>query len=214
VTRIAPSIIAADAMRLREECLAVAAAGADMLHVDVMDGTFVPNITLGPWIHEGLRRAIGLPLDTHLMVEEPLRFLEDYRRAGADSLTVHVEACTHLHRTLRRIRELGARAGVAVNPGTSLSAVDAVLGDVDLVLVMSVNPGFAGQPFIESALDRVRTVADWRRASGLQFDIEVDGGVTAAHAGALRSAGADILVAGSSVFRSDHYAGAIAALRG
>ncbi len=184
-----------------------------MIHMDVMDGTFVPNITFGPWIHKAIADAVDVPLDTHLMVADPDRYLEDYRQAGAEWLTVHIEATIHVHRSLLRIRELGAKAGVALNPGTSLSVLEPLLPYLDQVLVMSVNPGFAGQAFIPEAVGRVETVAGWREQGGYNFVISVDGGVGPGNAAQLRSAGADFLVAGSSVYRQDDYAAAINALR-
>lgn len=214
MVRIAPSLIAADAARLADEVRNIAAAGADLLHMDVMDGTFVANITFGPWIHEGIRRATELELDTHLMVEEPIRYLEDYVKAGAACLTVHVEACKHIHGTLAAIRKLGVKAGVTLNPGTPLEAIEPVLEIADRVLVMSVNPGFAGQAFIPSAVGRVERLAAWRRERGLAYEIEVDGGVGPKNAATLIAAGADMLVAGSAVFGAPDRAAAIAAMRG
>ena len=214
MVRIAPSLIAADAARLADEVRDVAAAGADLLHMDVMDGAFVANITFGPWIHEGIRRVTDLELDTHLMVEEPIRYLDDYVKAGADGLTVHVEACRHVHGTLAAIRTLGVKAGISLNPGTPLAAIEPVLDIVDRVLVMSVNPGFAGQAFIPGAVDRVAQLAAWRAERDLPFEIEVDGGVGPGNAAALVAAGADMLVAGSAVFRAADRAATIAAMRG
>ena len=199
--RIAPSILSADFSRLGEEIAAVEAGGADWIHVDVMDGRFVPNITIGPVVTRGARRATELPLDVHLMIEEPDRYLEDFVEAGAAIVTVHQEACRHLHRTLARIRELGALAGVALNPATPVSAVAEVVGDLDLVVVMSVNPGFGGQSFIPASTRKVRRVRALLDGAGSDALVEVDGGVTADNARTLVEAGADVLVAGSAVYR-------------
>ena len=196
--RIAPSILAADFTRLGEQVTAVAAGGADLIHVDVMDGHFVPNITMGPLVASAVRRATAVPLDVHLMIADPDRYLDAFVTAGASILTVHAEAATHLHRTLTRIRELGARAGVALNPATPLSMVEDVLDEVDLVLIMSVNPGFGGQRFIPRSLERIATM---RQTLGTRaVDIEVDGGVDRSNARALVMAGATVLVAGVSIF--------------
>ena len=197
---IAPSILSADFGRLAEEVRAVEAAGADWIHVDVMDGRFVPNITIGPIVVEAVRRATRLPVDVHLMIVEPERYVDAFRRAGADSISVHVEASPHLHRTLQQIRSLGARAGVVLNPHTSEEAIRHVLGDLDLVLVMSVNPGFGGQSFIPSALPKLRALRAAATAAGLDLTLEVDGGVAPSTAGAVVAAGARVLVAGSAVF--------------
>jgi len=211
--KVAPSLIAADAARLADEVAAVETAGADLLHMDVMDGRFVPNITFGPWVHQAVHQASKLQLDTHLMIVEPDHYLEAFIDAGAATLTVQVEACLHLHRTLQQIRKLGARAGITLNPGTSLTTIEPVLADVDHVLVMGVNPGFAGQPFIPATIERTRCVDTWRRERKLDFTIGVDGGVGPGNAHALHAAGADILVAGSAVFKSNDYRTAIDALR-
>lgn len=213
MTKIAPSLIAADAACLAEEVRAVAAAGADLLHMDIMDGAFVPNITFGSWIHKAIHNVSTIPLDTHLMVADPDRYLDVFYDAGASYLTVHVEACTHIHRSLAKIRDLGAKAGLALNPGTPLEAAEPLLESLDLLLIMSVNPGFAGQAFIPQAINRVTRAAQWRKERGLNFVIEVDGGVGPANAKALRDAGADILVAGNSVYKTNDYAAAIASLR-
>jgi ribulose-phosphate 3-epimerase len=211
--RIAPSILAADFGRLAEEVRAVERAGADWIHVDVMDGHFVPNLTLGPVVVEALRAATRLPLDVHLMIEAPERSLEAYVRAGADRVGVHVETCPHLHRTLAQIREAGAKACVVLNPATPAAFVEPVLGDVDQVLVMSVNPGFGGQKFIPGALAKLAQLRRWIDAADLPVELEVDGGIGPGTAGAVARAGANVLVAGTSVFRSADYAAAIAGLR-
>ncbi len=200
MVRIAPSIIAADFWRLGEEIARAEAGGADLLHIDVMDGHFVPNLTIGPPVVEAIHRRTDLPLDVHLMITDPDRYLEAFRRAGAGGLTVHVEACPHLHRTVSRIKELGLRAGVALNPATPLCALEEILPEVDLVLVMSVNPGFSGQTFIPASLAKVRRLRRMLEERGVSADIEVDGGVQPANACALVEAGATILVAASAVF--------------
>jgi ribulose-phosphate 3-epimerase len=198
--KIAPSFLTADLSRLGEEVRAVEVAGADYLHLDVMDGHFVPPITFGALIVETIRRLTPLPLDVHLMVERPERHLEAFAEAGATLLSVHVETCPHLHRTLQQIRDLGCRPAVALNPGTSLSAIEEVLADVDLILVMSVNPGWGGQKFIPGALDKIRRLRAVLDERGLGAEIEVDGGVHVDTAPLCVEAGARVLVAGSSVF--------------
>jgi len=209
--KIAPSILSADFAALGESIAQVEAAGADRLHVDVMDGHFVPNLTVGPPVIESIRKRTRLPLDVHLMIEAPDRWVETYVRAGADLLTVHAEVCPHLQRTLARIREAGARAGVALNPATGPEGLRWVLEDLDLVLVMSVNPGFGGQAFLPSAYAKVRQIK--ALLAGGPVEISVDGGVTAEHAGRLAEAGADVLVAGSAIFGAPDPAGALRALR-
>jgi ribulose-phosphate 3-epimerase len=211
--RIAPSILAADFGRLADEVRAVERAGADWIHVDVMDGHFVPNLTLGPVVVEALRAATRLPLDVHLMIEEPERSLEAYVRAGADRVGVHVETCPHLHRTLAQIREAGAKACVVLNPATPAIAVRPVLGDVDQVLVMSVNPGFGGQKFIPGVLGKLERLRQWIREAELSVELEVDGGIGPGTVGAAARAGANVFVAGTAVFRASDYAAAIADLR-
>lgn len=191
----------------------MAAAGADWIHVDVMDGRFVPNLTIGPAVVRAIREATDLPLDVHLMIVEPERYLESFAEAGADTLTVHVEASPHLHRTVQQVRALGKRAGVSLNPHTPPEAVEYVLGDVDLVLAMSVNPGFGGQSFIPSTLPKIRRLRQLIDESGQAVDLEVDGGIHQGTAEKVRRAGADVLVAGSAVFRQDDYQRAIKALR-
>jgi ribulose-phosphate 3-epimerase len=209
--RIAPSILSADFAALGDAIARVEAAGADQLHVDVMDGHFVPNLTIGPPVIESIRKRTRLPLDVHLMIEEPDRWVETYVRAGADYLTVHVEACVHLQRALAAIREAGAKAGVALNPSTSPDSLQYVLDDLDLVLVMSVNPGFGGQSFIPGTYEKLRRLR--ARLADRPVLISVDGGVKADNAGPLAQAGATVLVAGSAVFGCQDPGAAVAALR-
>ncbi|BFU95141.1 MAG: D-ribulose-5-phosphate 3-epimerase [Nitrospira sp.] len=211
--RIAPSILSADFARLADEVAAVERGGADFLHVDVMDGHFVPNLTIGPPIVESLKKVTKLPLDVHLMITNPDAFIPEFAAAGADYLTVHVEACPHLHRTVQLIKEHRVKAGVTLNPATSLHTLDEILPDVDLVLIMSVNPGFGGQKFIDSCLQKVanaRHMLDQVRSQAL---LEVDGGIKVDNAGRILAAGAEVLVAGSAVFSSPDYGATIAALR-
>ena len=209
--RIAPSLLSCDFGRLAEEIAAAEQGGADWIHVDVMDGHFVPNLTIGPLITRAARRATKLPLDVHLMIEAPERYLDAFADAGADVLTVHQEACPHLHRTLQRIRELGVRAGVALNPGTPLDAVREVLSGADLLLVMSVNPGLGGQAYIPTSTGKVRRARGLLDQAGSEAELEVDGGVDGGNAAALAAAGATVLVAGSAVFA--HPEGAQAGIR-
>jgi ribulose-phosphate 3-epimerase len=211
--RIAPSILAADFARLGEELAAVERAGADWIHVDVMDGHFVPNLTLGPPVIEAVRRSTALPLDVHLMIEAPERSLADYVKAGATTVGVHAETCPHLHRTVAQIREAGARACAVLNPSTPASALEYVLGDLDQVLLMTVNPGFGGQRFIDGVLPKIETLRRWIDERGLRVDLEVDGGVARGTVARASRAGADVFVAGTAVFGADDYAAAIAALR-
>jgi ribulose-phosphate 3-epimerase len=209
--RIAPSILSADFAALADDIARVEAGGADQLHVDVMDGRFVPNITIGPVVVEAIRKRTRLPLDVHLMIVEPERYAGDFVRAGADLVTVHAEATPHLQRALTQIRELGAAPGVALNPATPATAIQYVLDDLALVLVMSVNPGFGGQSFIPSVLPKVRQV---RTLLGhRQVEVSVDGGVKVEHAGPLAAHGASVLVAGSAIFGSPDPAGVIKAMR-
>lgn len=210
---IAPSILSADFSRLGEEVRAVSAAGADVIHVDVMDGHFVPNITIGPLVVKAVRQVTELPLDVHLMIENPDRYLEAFVSAGADWLTVHVEADRHLHRTIHRIKELGKKAGVVLNPATPLAMVEPVLEDVDLVMVMSVNPGFGGQSFIPSALARIRQLKEMIDGRGLEAGIEVDGGISPETLPLVAAAGANIFVAGSAIFGQTDYAAVISRMK-
>ena len=214
MVKIAPSILAADFADLGAAIRAAEAAGADYIHVDVMDGHFVPNITVGIPVVAALRRATRLPLDVHLMITAPERYLADFARAGADLLTVHVEACPHLHRTVQQIRELGARPGVSLNPATSLETVREILPYVDLVLIMSVNPGFGGQSYIPTMTAKISRLAAMIAGVGRAIEIEVDGGVDVDTTPEIVAAGARVLVAGTAVFgHSGGVAGGIAALR-
>ena len=212
--RIAPSILSAKFERLGEELAAIEAAGADWVHVDVMDGRFVPNITIGPLVVKAVRQSTRLPLDVHLMIVEPERYIDAFVDAGADTIGVHVEACPHLHRTLAQIREAGVRACVVLNPATPAQAIEPVLGDVDQILVMTVNPGFGGQAFLPSMLPKIETIRGWLDARSLEVDLEVDGGISSETIVAAAAAGADVFVAGNAVFRSDDYREAISTLRG
>ena len=213
MVKIAPSILAADFARLSEEIAAVEAAGADLLHVDVMDGHFVPNLTIGPPVIKAIKAVTKLPLDVHLMVEQPDALLPDFIDAGSDNLTVHVEACRHLHRTIQSIKDAGVRASVVLNPATSLHALDEILPEVDMVLLMSVNPGFGGQRFLPATLDKIRTLRAQIEERQLPVAIEVDGGVKADNAAEICAAGADVLVAGTAIFGQPDYGAAIRELR-
>ena len=211
---ISPSILAADFGHLHEEVQAVTAAGCDYIHVDVMDGRFVPNITIGQPVVAAVKQATELPLDVHLMIEEPERYVESFAAAGADLICVHAEACRHLHRTLQQIRAAGARPAVSLNPATPVEAVQWVADELEMVLVMSVNPGFGGQSFIPSSLDKVRALRQLLDSRGLQaVDIEVDGGVVVDNVAQVAGAGANVLVSGTGIFRTPDYAETIRRMR-
>jgi ribulose-phosphate 3-epimerase len=211
--KIAPSILSADGSRLGEEIAAVEAAGADLLHIDIMDGHFVPNLTIGPGLVASLRKTTRIPFDVHLMIENPERYIDDFAKAGSDWITVHVEATVHLHRLVSLIRERGVRAGVSLNPATPLSQVEPILPEIDLLLVMTVNPGFGGQKFIEGMLPKIAEAKRLIRGIAPEVLIEVDGGVTRKNIRSIADAGADILVAGSSVFGSANYTETIGAMK-
>jgi ribulose-phosphate 3-epimerase len=211
--RIAPSLLAADFARLADEVARVEAAGADLLHVDVMDGHFVPNLTVGPSIVASLRKVTKLPLDVHLMMTNADSYLRAFANAGADYLTVHVEACPHLHRTVHTIKELGAKPGVSLNPATPLSLVEEILPDIDLLLIMSVDPGFGGQSFIPASLSKIQRARAMIDQVGSPTFLEVDGGITVENAAQVIAAGADILVSGSAIFSSRDYGATIQAMR-
>ncbi len=211
--KIAPSILSADFGRLAEEITAISKGGADLIHVDVMDGHFVPNLTIGPMIVKVAKTASETPLDVHLMIRNAELYLEDYIAAGADILSVHAEAVTHLHGTVQRIKKLGAKASVALNPGTSIEAVECVLEELDMVLIMTVNPGFGGQSFIESCLPKIEALRKRADSRGLTLDIEVDGGIKVENVGRVVSAGANVIVSGSGIFSADDYAKRISEMR-
>jgi ribulose-phosphate 3-epimerase len=211
--RIAPSILSADFARLADEVSRVEASGADLLHVDVMDGHFVPNLTVGPPIVEALRKVTKLPLDVHLMITNADAYIGEFADAGADYLTVHVEACPHLHRTVQSIKERGVKAGVTLNPATPLGSVEVILPDADLLLIMSVNPGFGGQSFIPSSLGKISQARAMIERTGSRALLEVDGGVKVENAAQIVAAGADILVSGSAIFSSKDYGATIKAMR-
>jgi ribulose-phosphate 3-epimerase len=214
MTRIAPSILSADFGHLADEVAAVSAAGADLIHVDVMDGRFVPNITIGPLVVQAVRRATTVPLDVHLMIVEPDRYIDDFAAAGADLISVHAEACVHLHRVVQQIKAAGKRAAVALNPSTPLSVLEYVAGDLSMVLLMSVNPGFGGQSFIDAVLPKIRTLRHELDDRGLgHVDIEVDGGIKVGNVADVAAAGANVFVSGSGIFGQGDYATTIREMR-
>lgn len=214
MTKIAPSILSADFSRLGEEIKDVEQGGADYIHVDVMDGHFVPNITIGPLIVDAIRPITELPLDVHLMIENPDQYIPQFAKSGADIISVHVEACPHLHRTIHLIKENGAKAGVVLNPHTPVNMIENVIEDVDLVLLMTVNPGFGGQSFIEQVLPKIKSVSDLCKEKGLDIDIEIDGGVNPETAKLCVDHGANVLVAGSAIYKKENRKDAIDAIRG
>jgi len=211
--KIAPSILSADFAHLADEIKAVEEAGADIIHIDVMDGHFVPNFTIGPPIVAAIKKVARRPLDVHLMMTNPDDFIPEFVEAGSDYLTVHVETCPHLHRTIQSIKERGIKAGVTLNPATPISSVEPILSEVDLLLIMSVNPGFGGQKFIPSVMDKIKAARKMIDAQGLKVELEVDGGLKVDNVGAISSAGADIFVAGSAIFGSKDYKQTITKMR-
>jgi ribulose-phosphate 3-epimerase len=211
--KIAPSILSADFGRLAEEIRAVEAAGADWIHIDIMDGHFVPNLTIGPAVVKALRKTTTLPFDVHLMIEEPDRYIDAFVDAGSDILTVHVETATHLNRTVNRIKEKGVKAGVSLNPATPVSCLEEILPDCDLVLIMTVNPGFGGQKFIASSLSKIRKTVDMIATLAQPVILEVDGGITLENIGKVSAAGAEVFVAGAAVFGSGNYGKTIGAMK-
>jgi ribulose-phosphate 3-epimerase len=214
MVKIAPSILSADFSKLGEEISDVEKGGAELIHVDVMDGHFVPNITIGPLVVESIRPITKLPLDVHLMIENPDQYIESFAKAGADYITVHVEACRHLHRTIQLIKSFGVKAGVVLNPATPVQSIEPIFEELDIVLLMSVNPGFGGQKFIPSVLNKIKQVRDLAKQKGVQLEIEVDGGVNEQTASLCVEAGATILVAGSAVYNQEDRGKAISILKG
>jgi ribulose-phosphate 3-epimerase len=214
MVKIAPSILSADFSKLGEEIKAVEMAGADYIHVDVMDGHFVPNITMGPLVLKAIRPLTELPLDVHLMIENPDSYIEEFAEAGADIITVHVEAATHLHRTIQLIKAKGVKAGVVLNPATPVDAIKHIIYDIDMVLLMTVNPGFGGQSFIQNVVPKIREVSELVQTHGLNVEIEVDGGVNAETAPLCIEAGANVLVAGSAIYGKKDLKDAINSIRG
>jgi ribulose-phosphate 3-epimerase len=211
--RIAPSILSADFVRLKEEIQAVEAAGADYLHIDVMDGHFVPNITIGPSVVEAVRKVTRLPLDVHLMIENPDQYIPEFAKAGANILSVHQETCPHLNRTINLIKEYGLIPAVVLNPSTPITTLEDILEEVDMVMIMSVNPGFGGQKFIPGTIKKIRNLKEMITERGLNIDIEIDGGVTPKNVGQVCKAGADVVVAGSAIFHTPDYRKTMALFR-
>ncbi len=215
--KLAPSILAADFNILGEQISSLEQSGATYLHIDVMDGVFVPSISFGMPLITSIRKKSKLIFDVHLMIEEPIRYLEDFKEAGADIVTVHAEACKHLHRTVTRIKELGMKAGVSINPATGLNQLEYILDDVDMILIMTVNPGYGGQAFIPSSLGKIKQLKEMIQKTGKEIDIEVDGGITVQNVGEVIGAGANVIVAGTSVFRgniTDNIAGFMKKFKG
>ncbi|MBB2478715.1 ribulose-phosphate 3-epimerase [Bacillus sp. APMAM] len=211
--KIAPSILSADFSKLAEEIIDVENGGADYIHIDVMDGHFVPNITIGPIVVEAIRPITKLPLDVHLMIQNPDQYIEAFAKAGADYISVHVEACPHLHRTIQHIKSFGVKAGVVLNPATPVEMIEHIINDVDLVLLMTVNPGFGGQNFIPSVLPKIKKVKELADKNGLNIEIEVDGGVNSKTAKLCVDAGANVLVAGSAIYNQENRRQAIEAIK-
>ncbi|HIS27986.1 MAG TPA: ribulose-phosphate 3-epimerase [Candidatus Avamphibacillus intestinigallinarum] len=213
MVKLAPSILSADFAKLGSEIKEVEEAGAHYIHVDVMDGHFVPNITIGPLVVDAIKPITKLPLDVHLMIENPDQYIAEFAKAGADIITVHQEACPHLHRTIQLIRNYDVKPGVVINPATPVEVIRDILPDLDMVLIMTVNPGFGGQSFIHSAAKKIQKLAEWRKEAGLQFEIEVDGGVNEQTAKLCVDYGADVLVAGSAIFNQENRQAAIDTLK-
>ncbi|MDP4082991.1 MAG: ribulose-phosphate 3-epimerase [Bacillota bacterium] len=214
MVKIAPSILSANFAKLGEEILDVERGGADYIHIDVMDGHFVPNITIGPLVVEAIRPITQLPLDVHLMIENPDQYIKAFAEAGANYITVHVESCRHLHRTIQLIKSFGVKAGVVLNPATPVETIQHIIGDIDMVLLMSVNPGFGGQKFIPEVLPKIKKVKELAETKGVNLEIEIDGGVNAETAKLCIEAGATVLVAGSAVYNEKDRAKAISLIRG
>ncbi|MBF8982195.1 ribulose-phosphate 3-epimerase [Lutibacter sp. B2] len=213
MVKISPSILSANFANLLEGIKDVEKGGVDLLHIDVMDGHFVPNITIGPVVLNSVKKVTKLPLDVHLMIENPDRYIEDFVKAGADIITVHIEACPHIHRTIQNIKSYGVRAGVVLNPGTSLHSIECILEDVDMVLIMSVNPGFGGQKFIPSSLDKISKLRKMINDKKLNIDIEVDGGIKLDNVKKVIEAGANVIVAGSAIFNTENIEETVKAFR-